>query len=328
MRTIPIAPTKNVLGKVQLRGGFSDRNNINNISTQIQLTDFDERTRTIIRNKIQIAFGQISASVTSSFGATWRDMYLSVMEEVYCLDITQLIYGDEPSLCQIFNQYIESTIKNDTYDSILTLIEYIFNWTSKHFSHRQHLVNYEHYIADTPTSGHYQQYRFNEKEFINEVFEKECVGYRFVVDKITKITDFEEIQEIEEAACCEFDGCRSHISRAVGFLADRESKDYKNCVKESISAVESICKVITQNEHATLGDALKELEKKRGLKGPLKTAFEKLYSYTNDKGGVRHADGLFVSEVSFEEAKFMLVSCSAFVNYLIAEYGKISGDKQ
>ena len=122
MRTIPIAPTKNVLGKVQLRGGFSDRNNINNISTQIQLTDFDERTRTIIRNKIQIAFGQISASVTSSFGATWRDMYLSVMEEVYCLDITQLVYGDESSLCQIFNQYIESTIKNDTYDSILTLI--------------------------------------------------------------------------------------------------------------------------------------------------------------------------------------------------------------
>ena len=65
------------------------------------------------------------------------------------------------------------------------------------------------------------------------------------------------------------------------------------------------------------------LEKKRGLKGPLKVAFEKLYSYTNDKGGVRHADGLFVSEVSFEEAKFMLVSCSAFVNYLISEYGKI-----
>ena len=33
------------------------------------------------------------------------------------------------------------------------------------------------------------------------------------------------------------------------------------------------------------------------------------------------------NEVSFEEAKFMLVSCSAFVNYLISEYGKINGDQ-
>ena len=51
-----------------------------------------------------------------------------------------------------------------------------------------------------------------------------------------------------------------------------------------------------------------------------------LFGYTSDEGGIRHAEGLFVSEVSFEEAKFMLVSCSAFVNYLISEYGKIKRD--
>ena len=101
----------------------------------------------------------------------------------------------------------------------------------------------------------------------------------------------------------------------------------KSAIKESISAVESICCIIAKKTNASLGDALKTLESKRNLKGQLKSAFEKLYNYTNsDKGGIRHAEGLFVSEVSFEEAKFMLVSCSAFVNYLIAEYGKIEKD--
>ena len=321
---IPVEPNKSLLGKVQLRNGFSDRNKINCISTEIQLTNFNERTRIILYNKIQLAFNQISISIIQS-PHSWRDLFLSVLENVYCIDITKILCSDETTVSQIFYQYVESTIKNDTYDSILTLIEYIFNGTEKMFPFRKKLVDFNCYIEDTPASSHYQQYRFDEKEFMNEVFEYEWVGYRFVTDRITKITDKLEIEEIEDAAHCEFEGCRSHINNAVGFLADRGNTDYKNCIKESISAVESICKVITKNEHATLGDALKELEKKRNLKGPLKSAFEKLYNYTNDKGGIRHSEGLFVSDVTFEEAKFMLVSCSAFVNYLISEYGKIEG---
>ena len=55
----------------------------------------------------------------------------------------------------------------------------------------------------------------------------------------------------------------------------------------------------------------------------MENAFTSLYGYTSDEGGIRHAEGLFESNVTFEEAKYMLVSCCAFVNYLIAEYGKI-----
>lgn len=107
-------------------------------------------------------------------------------------------------------------------------------------------------------------------------------------------------------------------------LSNRENPDYKNSIKESISAVESIC-IIIAGKGATLGDALKTLGNKHNLNNQLKAAFEKLYSYTNSEGGIRHAEGMFESEVTFEEAKFMLVSCCAFVNYLIAEYGKIKG---
>ena len=124
-----------------------------------------------------------------------------------------------------------------------------------------------------------------------------------------------------------YDGCREHIKKAVSFLANREHKDYKNCIKESISAVETICQIIIGSNTATLNKAIQKL-KNKGIKihPVLETAFTKLYAYTSDEGGIRHAEGLFVSEVSFEEAKFMLVSCSAFVNYLIAEYGKIKKD--
>ena len=136
-----------------------------------------------------------------------------------------------------------------------------------------------------------------------------------------------EINEIEQACDAPYNGCKAHIEKAVGFLADREHKDYKNCIKESISAVETICQIIIGSNTATLNKAIQKL-KNKGIKihPVLETAFTKLYAYTSDEGGIRHAEGLFVSEVSFEEAKFMLVSCSAFVNYLIAEYGKIVKD--
>ena len=81
--------------------------------------------------------------------------------------------------------------------------------------------------------------------------------------------------------------------------------------------------MIVGDEKATLGDALKKLEDNGvQIHGALKEGFKKLYGYTSDQGGIRHAEGMFESNVTFEEAKFMLVSCSAFINYLIAEYSK------
>jgi len=46
----------------------------------------------------------------------------------------------------------------------------------------------------------------------------------------------------------------------------------------------------------------------------LKQALEKLYAYTNDEEGIRH-EIMDDAHVGFEEAKFMLVTCSAFCNY-------------
>ena len=315
---------RKVLGKVQLRGGFSDRNNINSISTKMQYDDLDNRTRILLCNRFNQLLNSISWAIEPYFHSihhSWDELYESVLENVYCLDM-RFVSNTE----QAFNNYVASTIKNDTYDAVLTVVEYIFSWTKKHFNQRRKWIDYDHY--EKVNDGiRYDQIDIDEFDALNNFFEQECVGYRFVGDKIVRITDPLEIEEIENALKCSYEGCRSHINNAVELLANRENKDYKNSIKESISAIESICSIIVEKPKATLGDALKLLESKRGLKGQLKSAFEKLYNYTNDKGGIRHAEGLFVSEVTFEEAKFMLVCCSAFVNYLIAEYGKIDTKK-
>ncbi|MGH6983986.1 MAG: hypothetical protein ACREEI_07150 [Stellaceae bacterium] len=46
-------------------------------------------------------------------------------------------------------------------------------------------------------------------------------------------------------------------------------------------------------------------------------AFDKLYGYASDADGIRHAL-LDEEKLTYEDAQFMLVTCSAFVNYLIA----------
>ena len=69
-----------------------------------------------------------------------------------------------------------------------------------------------------------------------------------------------------------------------------------------------------------LGDALKEIEKKRSLHKALKGGFIKLYGYTNDADGIRHAM-MDEPNLTQADARYFLLSCTSFVNYLKALLG-------
>lgn len=157
----------------------------------------------------------------------------------------------------------------------------------------------------------------------NSVLEREISAYRFVGGKITQITSEEEIGEIEEAleAGKSLKSVRTHLKTALDLLANRKSPDYRNSIKESISAVEAICRLISGKDKAKLGEALKEIEKAVEIHPALKVAFSKLYGYSSDAEGIRHALSE-ESNLDFEDAKFMLVSCSAFINYLVSKSSK------
>ncbi len=160
----------------------------------------------------------------------------------------------------------------------------------------------------------------------NGMLEREFSGYRFVGTTLTPITNKAEIAAIEEAAALDdspLAPVSTHIEAALKLLADRKKPDYRNSMKESISAVEALCKLITGMEKATLGPALDAVAKRVGLHPRLQQGFKALYDYTSDDHGTRH--GLKDDrEPDGEDAKFMLVICSAFVN-LLTEKARKSG---
>ena len=220
-------------------------------------------------------------------------------------------YSFECYYSDTFNQYVFTPILQNSCPDVLTICEYITELIS--------------YILDKlrKQNFYYANQKTDCEKELNDLFEEEFVGYRIVGGEITPITNEIEIDEIKASLDIEFEGCKSHIKKGLSFLSNRENPDYKNSIKESISAIESICQIICKDDKATLGKTLNKLEE-NGIKlhKSLKEAFSKLYGYTSDEGGIRHAEGTFESNVSFEDAKFMLVTCCAFVNYLMGVYSK------
>jgi hypothetical protein len=159
----------------------------------------------------------------------------------------------------------------------------------------------------------------------NTILEKHNSAYRMVDRTAVRITSDTEIAAIESALDTKLRGVRIHLHSALEKLADRKTPDYRNSVKESISSVESLTQSVTGQSNATLGDALKVLGPAVGMHGAFREALSKLYGFTSDADGIRHAI-LDEPNVTYTDALFMLVVCSAFVNYVIgkAAEGKLT----
>lgn len=151
---------------------------------------------------------------------------------------------------------------------------------------------------------------------VNAILERELSGYRFVGGIITDITSEQEITMLEDTfANRDFPSVNAHLHRALELLSDRDNPDYRNSIKESISAVESIARIITGNLKASLGEALKVIARSGNLHPALIKSFTKLYGYTSDENGIRHAM-LDEPNIAASDAKFFLLSCTSFINYL------------
>ncbi len=159
----------------------------------------------------------------------------------------------------------------------------------------------------------------------NKMLEQEKAGYRLLNDKFVNITSNEELDEISKVMNSDYQSVSIHMNKAISLYSDRKKPDYENSIKESISAVEALCCIITRTtgSQATLGNTLKKLETDGGvfIHSAMKIAFEKLYGYTSDADGIRHG-GIDFTNAPAEDAKYMLVSCSAFINYLIEKQSK------
>lgn len=155
---------------------------------------------------------------------------------------------------------------------------------------------------------------------INSALERHMSAYRLVCGQISPITSSYEIDGIEQALLdtSVLGTVNAHLSKALEKWSDRKKPDYRNSVKESISSVEAMCRIIVGESSMTLGAALKRL-KNHGISLPsaMEKSWHQMYGYTSDQGGIRHSLTDGAVEVSAAEAQYMLVCCSAFVSYLI-----------
>ena len=291
--------------KVNRRGGFSDRQGIKTENIEIQLKELDSRTRIQIFNLLskQYHFHYEGYYYSTDFV---QKFFRFVTSEVFCqkVDARNVIDDD------VFFDEINQVIMNNSYDDVLTLVEAVGEY-------------WEDMLKDRNSDGMYG-YPFIKNDYsifqqFNDLFKQEYVGYRFIDGLISPISNEIEVDTIKETLDCEYSAVTLHISKAHSLLANREHPDYENSIKESISSVEAMCEIVTgvRGKEATLGNMLKKLEQKGVvIHSALKSAFNILYGYTSDANGIRHAGDIGGKASTFEEAKFMLISCCAFINYL------------
>lgn len=157
----------------------------------------------------------------------------------------------------------------------------------RHFFEQQWWMAYDliEFLMKTITEHWKEQL----KTTLNHFLEDENSAYRLVGDEVLEIIDEYEIEAIESALDKGIRASDSHLSRALELLSDRKQPDYRNSIKESISAVEATCQVFTDKPKATLRDCLQVIKRNGTVHPALEEAFKKLYGYTSDDGGIRHA---------------------------------------
>ena len=157
----------------------------------------------------------------------------------------------------------------------------------------------------------------------NKMLEREGSPYRFFNNLLVPITEEAEIEEVKAAVSGvdQFAVARDCIAAALKHLGARPPA-YADCIKQSISAIESALKIAVGDKKPKMAALLSKFETKYGAIHPsLRAAIDKLYGYASDEHGVRHGATEAVS-VGEAEARAMLVTCSALMNFLIRKAAK------
>ncbi len=269
---------------------FSERIGAVEASTVIQLESMDVPLRNSIWNYLVSLFGK-------SDGGGW-----SHLSEISCQFFYKLPVDELPSFYQR-QEWLKKRLFSLPWHGVYDYVEFVVEWYDR---------------ARAPNRYSKEQL----SRVFNHIFEEERSGYRFVGGNLAPISSQAEVSAIESAlsitSASGLAGAHAHITTALQLLAKRPDPDYRNSIKESISSVEAIAKQLGTADSQGLAGALAELEKKVPLHRAFRASLLSLYGYTSDEHGIRHAM-LEESNVGYDEAKYMAVACSAFVNFIAAK---------
>lgn len=279
---------------IHIKGGFSERKKLKNFSDIVQTNNLNERTRNKLFSIIRDIIVELSSCVDGCLDVLIEYIYeelFSLTKAHIPLNYSKIHYDYDKVIDILFDIY-----SNYEYNEVFDFIEGLIKAVNRVDQINPYIYKYEFQVVAR----------------CNKTFIEENVNYRIVNNIITDLVSENEIKEIDNVINNKNKVVSNHMEKALELLY--QSKDYDNSIKESISAVEGMCQILTENNNATLGDCLKKL--KDSIHPAMKDAFLKLYGYTSDANGIRHANGLGEGDSTFAEAKYMLVSCSSFINYL------------
>ncbi len=221
--------------------------------------------------------------------------------------------------------------KYDIVEEILSFFGQSYDYNNHFQDHINNCKNLEKYISQE--AEWYKVYDFVEyhinhggKENLtaqyNEILEDEQTGYRIVDGYVVPITNEYEIKQIEDALQNSPEHVAQSLNLSLKHFSERENPDYNNAIKEAITAVEALCCTIVEGEENTLGSAIRKFED-YGIKlnDYLSNGIQALYKYTCNEDGKRHGGTTYIKS-DIEDAKFMIVTCSAIVNYLLVKWDK------
>ena len=170
---------------------------------------------------------------------------------------------------------------------------------------------------------------------VSEIFERHAAAYRLDTSQRpyrffpqTSKEQGEAVrQAIETLSQDGMEGAATHLRQAAEHI---NTGQYGDSIADSIHAVESVARLLDPKASQTLSPALDSLEKAGLLKhSALKEAFKKLYGYSSDEQGIRHAlldrDS---PDVGLDEAMFMFGACAPFAAYLISKRRKAKKDSE
>lgn len=284
---------------------FSQRMGLEPAEKPIQLNDLDSRSRNKLWNILHIHLWSLWSE------SDWEETVQQYQNRQSTLALVDYIwhefYGlstdDMPSFSVSHNSVtygdIRKAILNGPWNKAFDLLQFI-------------TININSYFDS--------KYKLPEKlcQGFNAVLRQENVGFRFINKIVAPISNELEIECIEDTLTVPLDSVRKHFKTALVHISNRDNPDYRNSVKESISAVEAICQVISGKQKASLGECLNIIKAKHALHGAFEKSLRSLYGYTSDGEGIRHSLNDKATGITADDAKFMLVTCSAFVNYLVS----------
>ncbi|NNA13699.1 hypothetical protein HBN71_21380 [Pseudomonas lundensis] len=152
---------------------------------------------------------------------------------------------------------------------------------------------------------------------VNELFTKHQIGWRLNVKSQLESAlpkDLADRIDSVEKQLDQYEAAREHFRKAKRYALSTH-KDPENSIKESVSAFESVGRVLYEKS-ATLGDVLSKMKKDGSVPPMLVTVMEKFYAYANAAPGVRHGGTQMPMSAQMDAELGMHLS-AAFIRYVI-----------